>query len=154
MINDTRIWQPSNLFGCTIGKHCSVSVFAEIQKDVVIGDNCKIGMGAFIPTGVVLEDGVFVGPNACFANDKYPRAVNSDGSLKYSDDWTCKKTLVRTGASIGMNSTILPGLIIGEWAMVAAGSVVTKDVPDFTVVKGNPARSYGKVDKESNEVKL
>lgn len=143
--HETKIWQPSNLYGCSIGKNCVISAFSEVQPGVVIGDNCKIEMGAFIPSGVVLGDGVFVGPNVVFTNDRYPRAVNPDGSLQSSGDWECLKTVVGDGASIGANATILPGVYIGRQAMVGAGSVVVHDVPEFCLVVGNPAKVIKKV---------
>src|SRR5262249_16777696 len=96
---------------------------------------------AFIPEGVTIEDGVFIGPHACFTNDLHPRAVNPDGSLMTSSDWTIVPTRVRRGASIGANATILCGVTIGEGAMVGAGAVVTRDVPDHAVVTGVPARA-------------
>lgn len=120
-----------NLYGCKIGKNCKIASFVEIQKDVVIGDNCKIEAFAYIPTGVAIEDEVFIGPHACFTNDKKPKAVG---------EWEVVPTLVKKGASIGANAIILCGVTIGENAMVGAGSVVTKDVPPNTVVAGNPAK--------------
>lgn len=120
-----------NLFGCTIGKNCKIGAFAEIGRDAVIGDNCKIEAYAFIPTGVKIEDDVFVGPHACFTNDRIPRAVG---------DWKATPTIVKKGASIGANATVICGVTIGENAIVGAGSVVTKDVPANTVVIGSPAR--------------
>ena len=98
-----------------------------------------------IPHGVTLEDGVFVGPSVSFTNDKYPRSINPDGTLKSSEDWDVSETVVKYGASIGANATILCGVILGEWCMVAAGAVVTKDVPAYTLVAGNPARIVGPV---------
>src|SRR5205085_12699428 len=95
------------------------------------------------PTGVTIEAGVFVGPHVSFTNDKVPRAVNPDMSLKSAHDWTVSKTLVKAGAALGANSTIVCGTTVGTWAMVAAGSVVTKDVPDHALVAGNPARVLG-----------
>lgn len=120
-----------NLYGCKIGKNCKIASFVEIQKDVNIGDNCKIEAFAYIPTGVTLEDEVFVGPHACFTNDKKPRAKG---------DWKIIPTLVKKGASIGANAVIICGVTIGENAIVGAGSVVTRDVPPNTLVVGNPAR--------------
>lgn len=120
-----------NLYGCKIGKNCIIANFVEIGKDVVIGDNCKIEAFSFIPTGVIIEDDVFIGPHTCFTNDKRP---------KIGDDWKVLKTIVKKGASIGANSTIICGVTINEGAMVGAGSVVTKDVLPNTTVAGNPAR--------------
>ncbi len=117
--------------------------FVEIRKEVKIGKNVKIQAFAFIPEGITIEDGVFIGPSACFTNDKYPRAINPDGSLKEPEDWETSKTTVKRGASIGANATILCGITIGEYAMVAAGAVVTADVPDRALVAGVPAKVVG-----------
>ena len=135
-----------NLYGCNIGANTKIASFAEIQKNVNIGKNCKIEAFAFIPEGVVLEDGVFIGPHACFTNDKLPRATNKDGSLKTSQDWKVAKTLVKKRASIGANATIICGITIGENSIVGARSVVTKDVPANSIVVGNPAKVIGKVE--------
>jgi acetyltransferase-like isoleucine patch superfamily enzyme len=139
------IYQPDlvNLYGCEIGEDSKIGAFVEIRKGVVIGRRCKIQAFAFIPEGVTVEDGVFIGPHACFTNDLFPRAVNDDGSLKAAADWTVTPTRVKAGASIGANATILCGITIGRSAMVAAGAVVTRDVPDFTIVSGNPAKVVG-----------
>lgn len=141
----TRIYGRVNLYGCKIGKNCIIGSFVEIRKTVAIGNNCKIQAFAFIPEGVTIEDNVFIGPHACFTNDKYPRACNRDGSLQNESDWKLEKTVVKKGASIGANATILPGITIGENSMVAAGSVVTADVPPNTLVKGSPAKAVGKI---------
>lgn len=130
----------SNLYGCTIGKNCKIGVHVEIQRGVIIGDNVKVESGVFIPTGVIIEDNVFLGPKVCFTNDKHPRATNKDGSLLTADQWTITPTLVKKGAAIGANSTIVCGVTIGEWALIGSGSVVTKDVPAGVTVYGNPAR--------------
>ncbi len=122
-----------NLYGCKIGKNCKIASFVEIQKGVVIGDSCKIEAFAYIPTGVTIEDEVFIGPHACFTNDKRPKAVG---------EWEVVPTMVKKGVSIGANAVILCGVTIGESAMVGAGAVVTKDVPANAKVVGNPARVF------------
>ena len=128
----TNVHKPSNLWGAyDIGDDCTIAAFVEIGDGVRIGNRCKIEAFAFIPPGVVIEDDVFVGPHACFTNDRSPRAVG---------EWTLARTLVRIRASIGANATVLPGVTIGEGAVVGAGAVVTKDVPDWRTVVGNPAR--------------
>ena len=145
--NNVKIFHRSlvNLYGCEIGDNTKIAAFVEIQKNVKIGKNCKIEAFAFIPEGVELEDGVFVGPHACFTNDKIPRATNTDGSLKAAEDWEVTKTLVKKRAGIGANATIMCGIIIGENSMVGAGSVVTRDVPKNAIVAGNPAKVIGEV---------
>lgn len=146
---DVVIFQPElvNLYGCTIGDGSRVGAFVEIQRDAVIGGSCKISSHSFICSGVRLEDGVFIGHGVMFVNDRYPAAVNADGSLQSAADWECVPTLVRRRASVGSNSTILCGITIGEQALVVAGAVVTRDVPDFAIVAGSPARQIGDVRK-------
>jgi acetyltransferase-like isoleucine patch superfamily enzyme len=134
-----------NLYSCEIGDGCKIGAFVEIRKQVKIGRNVKIQAFAFIPEGVTVEDGVLIGPHVCFTNDKYPRAVNPDGSLMGADDWEIVPTLVKQGASIGANATIMCGITIGEQAMVGAGAVVTRDVPAYAIVAGVPARLVGDV---------
>jgi acetyltransferase-like isoleucine patch superfamily enzyme len=114
-----------------------------IDTGVRIGNNVKIQNYVSVFQGVTLEDGVFCGPHCVFTNDKHPRAINPDGSLKYAHDWVVSPTLVRRGAAIGANATILCGVTIGQWAMIGAGSVVARDVPDYGLVRGNPARLQG-----------
>ena len=128
-----------NLYGCAIGDESSIGTFVEIQKGVKIGARCKIQSHTFICEGVTLEDEVFVGHNVTFLNDRWPAAVNSDGSVKGTRDWTLDRTLVKRRAAIGSGAVILPGLTIGENAVIGAGAVVTKDVPPGMVVVGNPA---------------
>jgi len=141
-----------------IGAGSSVWHLAQVREDAVLGANCVIGRGAYIGTGVrmgdnckvqnyalvyepaVLEDGVFVGPAVVFTNDHYPRAVAPDGTIKRGDDWEAVGVTVREGASIGARSVCVAPVTIGRWALVAAGSVVVKDVPDFALVAGVPAR--------------
>jgi len=142
---NVRIFDFVNLYGCTIGDNTKIGAFVEIQKNAVIGKNCKISSHTFICEGVTIEDGVFVGHNVTFINDKYPRATNEDGELQTEEDWKVVPTVVKRGASIGSSATILCGVTIGEGAIVGAGSVVTKDVPPYTIVAGVPARPRGKV---------
>ena len=134
-----------NLYSCQIGDGTKIGAFVEIRKQVKIGRNVKIQAFVFIPEGVAVEDGVFIGPHVCFINDRYPRSVNPDGSLMTSEDWEIVPTLVKRGASIGANATILCGLTIGVCAMVGGGAVVTHDVPDYALVVGVPARVIGDV---------
>jgi UDP-2-acetamido-3-amino-2,3-dideoxy-glucuronate N-acetyltransferase len=132
-----------NLYGCRIGSGSRVGTFVEIQRNAVIGRNCKISSHTFICEGVTLEDGVFIGHGVMFTNDLHPRAVNPDGSLQTDSDWKVVPTLVKRGASIGSNVTILAGVTIGDGALVGAGAVVTKDVPARSIVAGVPARVVG-----------
>jgi UDP-2-acetamido-3-amino-2,3-dideoxy-glucuronate N-acetyltransferase len=140
-----RIFGFTNLYGCEIGDDVKIGTFVEIQKGARIGNRCKISSHTFICEGVELEDEVFVGHNVTFTNDRYPRATNGNGALKGDADWKCVPTRIKRGASIGSGSTILCGITVGEQSLVGAGSVVTKDVPAFTVVAGNPARVIKKL---------
>jgi acetyltransferase-like isoleucine patch superfamily enzyme len=137
---DVKISEFVNLYGCTIGDRTKIGAFVEIQKGARIGADCKISSHTFICEGVEVEDGVFIGHNVSFINDKFPRATNEDGSLQTEKDWKVVATKVKQGASIGTSATVLCGVVIGARAIVGAGSVVTKDVPDGAVVAGNPAR--------------
>jgi acetyltransferase-like isoleucine patch superfamily enzyme len=129
-----------NLYGCTIGDNCRIGTFVEIQKNAVLGKNIKVSSHTFICEGITIEDEVFIGHNVSFINDKYPRATNSNGILQTEEDWELVPTTVKRGATIGTGCTILCGVVIGENAMVGAGSVVVRDVPANAVVAGNPAR--------------
>ena len=142
---NVTIYHPEqvNLYGCSIGDNCKIASFVEIQRGVAIGHNVKVEAFAFIPSGVTIEDGAFIGPHACFTNDRYPAAVGSDGELLAATEWEIVPTVVQRRAAIGANATIVCGITIGEGAMVAAGSVVTRDVPPHTLVRGNPARVVG-----------
>ncbi len=129
-----------NLYECRIGSDTRVGTFVEIQKGVEIGSHCKISSHTFICEGVKIGSGVFIGHNVSFINDRFPRATNSDGLPKNRDDWDLIPTTVADNASIGTGSTIMCGVVIGEGAMVGAGSVVTRDVPAHTTVAGCPAK--------------
>ena len=137
---DVKIYNFVNLYGCEIGDHTRIGAFVEIQKNARIGKRCKIQSHTFICEGVTIEDEVMVSHGVMFINDRDPWAVNPDGSLKTDENWDCIPTLVKKRAAIGSNATIMCGVTIGEGALVGAGAVVTKDVPDHTVVAGNPAR--------------
>ena len=141
----TKIWINVQVReNAEIGKNCIISKDVYIDCNVSIGDNCKIQNSVSIYDGVEISSDVFVGPNACFTNDKVPRAFNKD--------WKISKTIVEQGASLGANSTMICGVRSGEYAMIGAGAVVTKDVLPYTLVIGNPAREYGKVDKNGNKI--
>jgi UDP-2-acetamido-3-amino-2,3-dideoxy-glucuronate N-acetyltransferase len=144
---DVRIFQPDlvNLYGCSIGSETKIGAFVEIQKNVAIGERCKISSHTFVCEGVVVGDEVFVGHGVMFTNDIYPSAVNEDGSLQTEANWEVVTTTVKKRASIGTNATVIAGVTIGERALVGAGAVVTKDVPDFAIVAGVPARVIGDV---------
>jgi UDP-2-acetamido-3-amino-2,3-dideoxy-glucuronate N-acetyltransferase len=135
-----KIYAFVNLYGCEIGDESKVGTFVEIQKGAKIGSHVKISSHTFICEGVTIEDEVFIGHGVMFINDKYPRAATSTGQLQTEADWECTPTLIKRGASIGSNATILCGVTIGEGALVGAGSVVTHDVPAGAIVAGNPAR--------------
>ena len=130
----------TNLYGCDIGDDSRVGPFVEIQKKAFIGKRCKIQSHTFICEGVTIEDDCFVGHGVMFINDKYPGAVNAKGELQTEEDWQVIPTLVKKGAAIGSNATILCDVTIGEGAVIGAGSVVTKDIPANAVVAGNPAK--------------
>ncbi len=147
--------------GASVGEDSKIWHLCHIRRDARVGASCVLGRGVYVDAGVqigsrvkiqnyvsvfhgvTIEDGVFVGPHVCFTNDLFPRAVNPDMSLKAADDWVLARTLVREGAAVGANATIVCGVTIGRWAMVGSGSVVTKDVPDYGLVVGNPARLIG-----------
>ena len=135
-----KIFAFTNLYGCEIGDDVKIGTFVEIQKGARVGNRCKISSHSFICEGVTLEDEVFIGHGVMFINDRFPRATTAGGQLQTEADWSCVPTVVKRGASIGSNATILCGVEIGEGATVGAGSVVTKDVPAGAVVAGNPAR--------------
>src|SRR5688572_5191669 len=137
---DVKIHHFVNLYGCEIGDGSRIGSFVEIQKGARVGRNCKISSHSFICEGVDIGDEVFIGHGVVFINDKYPKATNSDGSLQTDVDWAVIPTVVKQGASIGSNATILSGLTIGRGASIGAGAVVTKDVPPGATVAGNPAR--------------
>jgi len=135
-----RVYDFTNLYGCEIGDDVRIGTFVEIQKGARIGNRCKVSRHTFIFEGVTVEDEVFIGHNVTFINDHYPRATNAHGQLQAEEDWICRSTLVKRGASIGSGATILGGVEIGEDAVIGAGSVVTKNVPPGAVVAGTPAR--------------
>lgn len=137
---NVKIFNFVNLYGCEIGENSKIGTFVEVQKGAKIGKNCKISSHTFICEGVTIEDNVFIGHNVTFINDIYPRATAENGELQTESDWKCIPTLVKKGASIGSSVTLLAGITIGAGALVGAGSVVTKDVPDNTIVAGNPAK--------------
>ena len=140
-----------NLYGCTIGDSTKIGAFVEIQKNAVIGARCKISSHSFICEGVALEDEVFVGHGVMFINDRYPRAATL-GKLQSETDWQVIPTFVKTGASIGSGAVILCGVTVGREAMIGAGAVVTRDVPDYAIVLGVPARVAGDVRKKGGKL--
>lgn len=142
---ETKIWNDAQIReDCIIGENCVISKGVYIDFDVMIGNRVKIQNGVNLYHGIIVEDDVFIGPSAAFTNDFYPRAFNSNFAVK--------KTLVKKGASIGANATIICGVTIGQYAMVGAGSVVTKDVPDYALITGNPAKIAGYVCKCGNKL--
>lgn len=143
---DTRIWHQAQVReGVRIGDQCIIGKGVYIDFNVVIGDRVKIQNYASVYHGATIEDGVFIGPYVCLTNDKRPRAIAPNGELKTDDDWEVGATRVRYGASIGAGAIILPGVTIGRFAMVAAGALVTRDVPSYGLVMGSPAKLVGHV---------
>jgi acetyltransferase-like isoleucine patch superfamily enzyme len=140
-----KIFHPSlvNLYGCAIGSDTKIGAFVEIQKNAEVGARCKISSHTFVCEGVAIEDEVFIGHGVMFTNDRFPRATNPDGALQTDADWAVETTRVKRRASIGSNATIVSGVTIGEGALVGAGAVVTKDVADYAIVVGVPARVVG-----------
>ena len=137
---NVRLSKFINLYGCEIGDDTKIGAFVEIQKNAKIGNRCKVSSHSFICEGVTIEDNVFIGHGVMFTNDSYPRATTADGGLQTEADWKVEKTLIKQGASLGTGATILPNISVGKNAIVGAGSVVTRDVPDNAVVAGNPAK--------------
>ncbi len=144
----SRVWHQAQVRErASLGANCIVGKGAYIDFDVSIGSNVKIQNGVYVYHGASVEDGVFLGPGVILTNDKLPRAINPDGTLKSDADWEVSPTLIKRGAAIGAGSVVLPGVTVGEFAMVGAGAVVTRDVPDHGLVYGNPARLHGYVCK-------
>ena len=140
----TRIWHHAHVrTGATIGANCILGYGVYVDAGVRIGDNCKLQNRVSVYQGVTIEDGVFVGPHVAFTNDKHPRAITPDGHLSTDDDWAVSPIIVRSGASIGAGAVILPGVTLGNWCLVGAGAVVSRNVPDHGIVTGNPARLKG-----------
>ena len=142
---NVTIFQPSlvNLYGCRVGDDTKIGAFVEIQKNAIVGARCKISSHSFICEGVRIDDEVFIGHGVMFTNDRYPRATNPDGSLQGEADWSVEPSRVMRGASIGTHATIVAGVTIGRQSLVGAGAVVTRDVPDYAIVAGVPARVIG-----------
>ena len=135
-----------NLYGCRVDDGSRIGPFVEVQKNAFIGKNCKISSHTFICEGVTIEDNVFIGHGVMFINDRFPRATSSSGRLQTEEDWVVVPILVKEGASIGSNATIMCGVTIGAGSIVGAGSTVLADVPDNTVVAGNPAKIIRKLE--------
>ncbi len=140
----TYIWQHVQVRSqAKIGSECIIGKGVFIDFGAIVGNRVKVQNYANIFRGVTIEDGVFIGPSVCFTNDMFPRAVKMNGELQDYRDWKCYETRVKTGAGIGAGSIIVCNTTIGKWAIVGAGSVVTRDVPDYAIVYGNPARIKG-----------
>jgi acetyltransferase-like isoleucine patch superfamily enzyme len=142
---NVRIAKFVNIYGCALGDNSRVGPFVEIQKNACIGANCKIQSHTFICEGVNIEDDCFIGHGVTFINDRYPRSVNNNGGLQSEEDWELIPTVVKRGASIGSGATIMCGIVIGENAIIGAGSVVLKNVEAGTIVAGNPAKFIRKI---------
>lgn len=144
----TKIWHYAQVReNVRLGANCVVGRGAYVGTGVEVGDNCKIQNYALVYEPAKLANGVFVGPAVVLTNDHFPRAINADGSPKSADDWHPVGVDIREGASIGASATCVAPIVIGRWALVGSGSVVVKDVPDFALVVGSPARRIGWVGK-------
>ncbi|MCQ6956463.1 acyltransferase [Mucilaginibacter aquariorum] len=144
--DDVKIFNFVNAYGCSIDNGTKIGAFVEIQKGATIGKNCKISSHSFICEGVHIADNVFVGHNVTFINDKFPRATTENGILQTDDNWECIETFIEEGASIGSSVTILCGVRVGKRSVIGAGSVVTRDVEENTIVAGNPAKFIRTID--------
>jgi UDP-2-acetamido-3-amino-2,3-dideoxy-glucuronate N-acetyltransferase len=143
---NTRIWHHAQIrTGAQVGANCIIGKGVYIDFDVSVGANSKLQNGVYVYHGAAVEEGVFLGPNVILTNDRLPRAINPNGSLKTAADWQVSPILIRRGASIGAGAIVLPGVTVGEFAMVGAGAVVTRDIPAHGLAYGNPARLYGYV---------
>src|ERR1700721_1499479 len=142
---DVKLSKFINLYGCEVGDETKIGAFVEIQKNATVGKRCKISSHTFICEGVTIEDNVFIGHSVTFTNDSYPRATAADGGLQTEQDWKVEPTVVKKGASIGSGATILPNLVIGENALVGAGSVVTGDVPPDSIGGGQHQGVFGTI---------
>jgi acetyltransferase-like isoleucine patch superfamily enzyme len=142
---DTKVYDQVNLYKCKIGQNTKIDAFVYIEENVEIGNNVKIRPFTFIPTGVRIEDDVFIGPHVTFTNDRYPRVRGK---------WRELKTVVKKGASIGAGVVVCPGVTIGEYALIGAGSIVVKDIPNYAIVVGNPAKVVGDVRDEEFKKKV
>jgi acetyltransferase-like isoleucine patch superfamily enzyme len=142
---NVRIFNFVNAYGCKIDDGSKVGAFVEIQKGASIGKNCKISSHTFICEGVHIADECFIGHGVMFTNDLFPRATNADGSAQTDEDWHMVETHIEKGVSIGSNATIICGITIGQHALIGAGAVVTKNVPAYAIVVGNPAKVIGQV---------
>jgi acetyltransferase-like isoleucine patch superfamily enzyme len=145
---DVKLSKFVNLYGCEIGDETKIGAFVEIQKNATVGKRCKVSSHTFVCEGVTIEDEVFIGHGVTFINDPYPRAATAGGALQTEKDWKVEPTVVRKGASIGSGATIMCNVVIGEYAIVGAGAVVTRDVPAHAIVAGNPARVLRSVTPE------
>jgi acetyltransferase-like isoleucine patch superfamily enzyme len=150
---DVRLSKFINLYGCEVGDETKIGAFVEIQKNAKVGKRCKVSSHTFICEGVTIEDNVFIGHSVTFINDCYPRATTADGDLQTEADWKVEHTLIKKGASIGSGTTILSKVVVGENAIVGAGSVVTKDVPPNCIVAGNPAKILRGINQTSEAMK-
>jgi acetyltransferase-like isoleucine patch superfamily enzyme len=149
----TKIWNYAQIReGVVIGEQCIIAKNVYVDFDVRIGSRCKIQNNCSLYHGAEIEDGVFLGPHVILTNDKVPRAINADGTAKSANDWVVGRTRICYGAAIGAGAIILPNVTVGRFAMVGSGSVVTRDVPDYALVAGNPARQIGWVNAEGNRV--
>jgi acetyltransferase-like isoleucine patch superfamily enzyme len=150
---DVKLSKFINLYGCEVGDGTKIGAFVEIQKNATVGKNCKISSHSFVCEGVTIEDGVFIGHGVMFINDSYPRAVTEGGEMQTEADWKVEHTVIKKGASVGSGSTILANVIVGENALVGAGSMVTKDVPANAIVAGNPAKVLRYITKNDSRTK-
>jgi UDP-2-acetamido-3-amino-2,3-dideoxy-glucuronate N-acetyltransferase len=149
----TKIWHLCQVReGAEIGENCILGKNVYIDEGVKIGKNCKIQNNTSIFSGATVEDGVFIGPHCILTNDKNPRAVNPDMSLKSANDWKKGYVLIKAGAALGAGTIVLPDVTVGRWALTGSGSVVSKNLPDYALAYGNPARVMGKVDEKGNIV--